>query len=470
MKKLFTLFLIAAVAIVGSVFAPKSAEAVPAFARQVGVPCYSCHYQYIPKLNSFGREFKLGGYTQTAQELIEDDGISLPPVANIGFIMKYRYLMDSNKKSSGTKVGHERGQWELYDEAAVWFAGRLAENWGLAVEFPGPSVSTKIVYSKNFGGMQGGFTVFQTDALGAAFGGQELYNTGAVRNHRQWENRGATNIQQQLGSSPGMGLGGAAAGPATGGGVFAGGDLFYAYVGLIGPLTTVENEAGLEADVGFEFGNYYRLAITPKISEGMDLMIGIQGYTGQTKASGGSGFQAAVLGGVRDGYANAMFGNDYANLAGADQITVNGAMAANGDALTEGEIWTLEVDSMAIDFQLQMDLGGRSLEVVAAFMSQGEDHQSISDTSGDTVNDGEKATGWHLGAALGLTPHAGVKLNYLSVDYDAADGEKTAFSVGGWINLAQNITFMPEYSSWSGDEVQDGDPETQIMALFIIGF
>ena len=443
MKKLSVLILTALVALVGSVFAPKSAEAVPAFARQAGVPCYSCHYQYIPKLNSFGREFKLGGYTQTAQELIEDDGISIPPVANIGFIMKYRYLMDSNKDSSGTKVGNERGQWELYDEAAVWFAGRMAENWGLAVEFPGPSVSTKIVYSKDFGGTQGGFTVFQTDALGAAFGGQELYNTGAVRNHRQWENRGATNIQQLLAEAP-IGLGGAAAGAATGGGVFAGGDLFYVYAGFIGPLTTVENEAGLEADVGFDYGNYYRLAITPKVADGMDLMIGIQGYIGKTKASGGASFQTAIA---------------------------LGSAALGGTITDEGgnEVWTLEMDSMAIDAQLQMDLNGRSLEVVAAYQTQGKNHQRITDSSGGVLN-GIEANGWHIGAALGLTPHAGVKVNYLTADYKGTSGDRQAVSLGGWINLAQNITFMPEYSSWSGDEITTGMPETQIMALFIIGF
>ena len=38
------------------------ASAVPAFARQTGQPCASCHTA-LPQLTPFGRRFKLGGYT-----------------------------------------------------------------------------------------------------------------------------------------------------------------------------------------------------------------------------------------------------------------------------------------------------------------------------------------------------------------------------------------------------------------------
>jgi len=41
------------------------AQAIPAFARQMGVECTACHTAY-PQLNAFGREFKLNGYTQSA--------------------------------------------------------------------------------------------------------------------------------------------------------------------------------------------------------------------------------------------------------------------------------------------------------------------------------------------------------------------------------------------------------------------
>jgi hypothetical protein len=40
----------------------KTSHAVPSFARQTHLPCTGCHTQF-PELNSFGREFKLNGYT-----------------------------------------------------------------------------------------------------------------------------------------------------------------------------------------------------------------------------------------------------------------------------------------------------------------------------------------------------------------------------------------------------------------------
>lgn len=46
-----------------------TASAVPSFARQMGMPCSGCHTQF-PKLNAFGRQFKLGGYTMTAAKQI----------------------------------------------------------------------------------------------------------------------------------------------------------------------------------------------------------------------------------------------------------------------------------------------------------------------------------------------------------------------------------------------------------------
>jgi hypothetical protein len=43
-------------------FKPHPACAVPGFARQTGLSCSACHNMF-PEINSFGREFKLNGYT-----------------------------------------------------------------------------------------------------------------------------------------------------------------------------------------------------------------------------------------------------------------------------------------------------------------------------------------------------------------------------------------------------------------------
>ena len=47
------------------------ADAVPSFARQTNLACNTCH-TIFPELNSFGRNFKLNGYTLTSAETIEN--------------------------------------------------------------------------------------------------------------------------------------------------------------------------------------------------------------------------------------------------------------------------------------------------------------------------------------------------------------------------------------------------------------
>lgn len=50
---------------------PHAARAVPAFAEQTGQPCKACHVGgFGPELTTFGREFKLGGYTLRAHSSI----------------------------------------------------------------------------------------------------------------------------------------------------------------------------------------------------------------------------------------------------------------------------------------------------------------------------------------------------------------------------------------------------------------
>src|SRR5256885_15904800 len=43
---------------------PRNACAVPSFARQTGMPCSQCHtLSFGPALTSYGRQFKLNGYS-----------------------------------------------------------------------------------------------------------------------------------------------------------------------------------------------------------------------------------------------------------------------------------------------------------------------------------------------------------------------------------------------------------------------
>ena len=75
------------------------AQAVPAFARQMGTACSACHYQSYPALNSFGRMFRSKGYTMGGmQKMIEGEDLSIPSNLNASVITKIRYQDNSSKK------------------------------------------------------------------------------------------------------------------------------------------------------------------------------------------------------------------------------------------------------------------------------------------------------------------------------------------------------------------------------------
>ncbi len=391
MKKFSMLFLAAAVALVGAIVAPTKAEAVPAFARQVGVPCYSCHYQHIPKLNAFGRDFKLGGFTQAAQDLIQDDGLSLPPVLNAAVVVKIR-LVNQSPEATGKKYG----EWNIPDEAAILIGGRVGENMGALNEFSGDGhmPNNKFVFSKDFGGVRGGLTVFSTADAGPAYG-MELFQTGNQRNQfgyevTQWHPRAAMNGPWNNG--------------AQGLGFFAGSDMFFVNVSLFAPAASSFSgtATGGNYDVGFNLSNYIRAAITPKIGD-MDLAVGVSLTSGKTKIRNFPGTAAG----------------------------------------TDTEIAS---DSMMVDGQLQMPVAGMSLEVIANYATVKSDAQSIYNATG------KDNKGFSVGAELGITHHAGLKAGFGSFDNGAATRNAyTATFIGGWWAVAQNVDLTIDVCNASGD-------------------
>jgi len=478
MKKFLTMFLIAAFALVSGLFAPKSAEAVPSFARQIGQPCFACHYQHIPKLNAFGRDFKLGGFTQTSQDLISDEGMSIASgTAPVAFIMKYRYAMQTtgycaaNDCSNGkqptfttstgatadsAKTGRDRGEWNLHDEAAFWIAGRLGENVGIKVELPGPTVSSAVIYSKDFGGIRGGVSAYGTDAQGPGWG-MALYNTSEVGNIKGWESAGYVFPARILADKW----------AASGLSFFAGSDLFFVNLGLFGPAST--NDGGTKTgigkigslDAGFSMPFYYRLAVTPKVADGLDLMVGLQGTTGKGTLSGD---------------------------LGAGLIDV-------------------ECDTMAIDMQVQTDVAGMSLEVTAEYQTNGADNSKVTINTGTRtyasgtdattlagmLNGQRDAKAMGVQATLGLSKAFGVKFGYLTANpgdgaslglksgdsaklsggggvtqaaYTGKHYDSTYMSLGAYFNIAQNVHITPEYTIGSGS---GRGFDNRLMLMFMVG-
>lgn len=107
-----------------------AADAVPSYARQMGVECNVCHTAF-PQLNAFGRVFKLGGYTMTTQTTIEakdardKDLLSLasvPPLSvmfQAGFTNTARALPETQNNDAA-----------FPQEASLFLGGRLSPKFG----------------------------------------------------------------------------------------------------------------------------------------------------------------------------------------------------------------------------------------------------------------------------------------------------------------------------------------------------
>lgn len=176
MKKFVGFILIAFFIATGTMFLmPNESQAVPAFARQTGQACVSCHFGgNYPVLSEFGREFKAGGFTMVGgQSLISGDALSLPSVLNAAVIGKFRY-----SKATG-------GKWELDmpDEMALFFGGRVGENIGFLLELPikggGAFANFEVPFEFHAGDIAISAVPFSTDGAGP-LRGYELLNTAWV--------------------------------------------------------------------------------------------------------------------------------------------------------------------------------------------------------------------------------------------------------------------------------------------------
>ena len=174
-----------------SLAATTPALAVPAFARQMGVSCNSCHYQHFPLLNSFGRAFKASGYTMTGTANIESDHFSMPSNLNAAIFTNIRFQKTNGTKTPGSPTSNN-GEWIIPGETSLFVGGRINEHLGALVEADvggggastgaGVLASVKLPLVYTVGDSLNVGIVPFTSGLGPAYA-YEALNTGAVGNH-----------------------------------------------------------------------------------------------------------------------------------------------------------------------------------------------------------------------------------------------------------------------------------------------
>lgn len=406
----FSLFFIFAI----SVFSSRNAEAVPAFARQTGLACTSCHFQHYTALNAFGRAFKTGGFTMVGgQSMIEGNLLSMPSALNASMVLKVRYQKTNGDDDSS---GKNKGEIQFPDEAALFLGGRVGENIGFILEMAlsGEGIdnfaSFKMPFVYDVMGTKVSVIPFNTDSLGASFG-FELLNTGAVRNIRTLEHRSEISAQQYIGTAT----------AAEGIAFVAANNMGFINYSLWAPSHTAK-------DIG-PFSHYIRVAATPTYA-GWDLGGGIQWWSGTTSI----GSCVAEPPGCYD---EDHPDNDY-----------------------ETHAWA--IDAQAQGAVMDMPLG--------VYLTYGSAEKSDASGPKNFFNSNtDDKTALAVIAELGVLPNrATIALGYRSADTGAAsNSEDNAFTFGATYQLVQNVQLQLNHSSYSGDKYDpkpaNGDQITTLM-------
>jgi len=123
-------------AVVALLLSMAPAYAVPSFARQTGVQCAACHTVF-PELTSFGRQFKLRGYTLGAALEKAEFPYSLPLSASA--VM----ARNSTKNTGGHDDEFPRDRDVYLQTAAVYYGGKIAGNLGALVQYNYDGVERK---------------------------------------------------------------------------------------------------------------------------------------------------------------------------------------------------------------------------------------------------------------------------------------------------------------------------------------
>src|SRR6266446_931715 len=105
----------------------RQALAVPAFAVQTSQPCATCHIgAFGPHLTPQGRDFKLHGYIGSDGK---DHGL---PIA---FTTQTSFTRTAVSQPGGAAPGFKPNDNVAFDQAAIYYAGRITPDIGAFIEF-----------------------------------------------------------------------------------------------------------------------------------------------------------------------------------------------------------------------------------------------------------------------------------------------------------------------------------------------
>lgn len=492
MKKFLALSLVAAVALVSGLFAPTSAEAVPAFARQTGTACFACHYQVIPQLNGFGRSFKLGGMSQTSQETIKDEGMDITPNINAAVMIGTHAVLG---QSTGSK---SFGLPSLATVSGVLTAGGSPLTAGQVTAITGLPGFTSL----NQTATSLPLTSFQT-LLGALTPAQAALIKPVLANLTS--NINGNNIGNvQIGDDASLFVGGRvgndmgalveiSSDPGVGnifantkfvfshdfGGIQAGASLYRTAGG--GPMYSMDlwNTGSNQNNFGWDGGKDVFLNLQ---APGNSNAEGLSLFAGSGLWFVNAGLYAPVTDNLNQvGGAGANVGlnlSQYFRVAitptvGGMDLMV-GVQGTSGTTIVDQGGLNLSIDtqSFAVDAQAQFELAGQPAQITAAFTSLPGITKNNTNTVNaltllDAVNGSKLVTayggsiynpgtnnesGFQATGSWNINKMIGVKLAYASItNVSGGSFNLSAVGVGVYASIAQNVRLLAEDFMYSGD-------------------
>jgi hypothetical protein len=119
-------FIAVSLSVLVGLASPNLSRALPSFARQLDVSCITCHTAY-PELTTFGRQFKLSGYT------LSSDQSQLPPIA---VMLMPSFTHTQQPQAGGAAPGFKDNNNYALTQASVFYAGRLFGPYSAALFGP----------------------------------------------------------------------------------------------------------------------------------------------------------------------------------------------------------------------------------------------------------------------------------------------------------------------------------------------
>lgn len=117
-----------------SLFKFQPAYAVPGFARQTGLSCSACHNMF-PEINSFGREFKLNGYTLSNMNTIIEKNDKEEILLKLISYSPLSAMVQTSFTSLNSKIPDtQNNNVELPQQLSLFYTGLISPHMGTFIQ------------------------------------------------------------------------------------------------------------------------------------------------------------------------------------------------------------------------------------------------------------------------------------------------------------------------------------------------